>query len=179
MSSFKKWLQNFNPREKRRFFMYSGVIYGGIVGFYYYFTGSKDFAVATISNCFWMLVIFTIIVAVYRKDKGDGFWKDYLIGALIYCGAATAGVLIGVISTILLAIVVALALISGVFLPSLFGPGAKGTGLGNVGDDNGNPGFQHNCCYTCSRYSYGQCLANPGQPVSDPGSTVCGSFMLK
>lgn len=173
MASLKNWFQTFEPKRRKRFFAYAGLICGGIFGFYYYFIGSKDFIVATSANSIWMFVYFTIAVIVLRKNREEDFWRNYLIGAAIYVAGAAVGILLGIISTIVLAIVVALAFVSGVFFPNFnFGGGGGGA------SSNGNtPGFQHNCCYTCSRYSNGQCLKNPGQPISDPGSTVCNEFM--
>lgn len=168
MGAIKQWFQAFNPEEKKKFFMNFGLLSGGLVGFYYSLVGSKEFGSAATINCVWIFIYFTIAILILRKQKDPDFWKNYLIGAAIYCGCALVGVLIGMLSVIALAIYLAVGFAFGFMLPNFFG---------NTTPRNTNPGFKHNCCYTCSRYAYGQCLENPGQAISDPGSTKCGKYM--
>lgn len=168
VGAIKQWFQAFYPEEKKKFFVNFGLLSGGLVGFYYFLVGSKEFGSATTINCVWIFIYFTIAILILRKQKDPISRKITWSEQPSTAGAPLSAFLSACSPLSRWRSTSPWVSHSDSCFPIFFG---------NTTPRNTNPGFKHNCCYTCSRYAYGQCLENPGQATSDPGSTKCGKYM--
>ena len=172
MGAIKNWAEKFQPKEKRKLFINSGLLCGAAASFFLSVTGDSSAILGAIILCTWLLIYAAIFIAIVKKNKGKGFWREFAIESLIYLACVVVGVIIGWISMVLLAIVIAIA-----FAMMLLGGSGSLFGLLGTGS-NSNSGYNHACCATCRRFSNGQCHDNPGKIIGDPAAVKCDSYSL-